>query len=86
MRVAGKYILMTKIKEVEHIGNSALVFSESETGAMAVQKGTVVDFGPDIEGLKPGETCYYNKGRAFDVRVDGVTYTMVQEVDTVLYL
>jgi hypothetical protein len=86
MRIRGRYIMLDRIEEAEKMGGLDLEYSQSDSERMTVQKGTVIDFGNQVKGIEKGEICYYNKSRAFDIKLKGETYTMVDEGYIILLL
>lgn len=86
MRIRGRYIQLKRIEEAEKMGGLELEYSHADSDAMIVHKGTVIGFGDMVKGVEKGEICYYNKSRAFDIKLKGETYTMVDEGHVILLL
>lgn len=85
MRVRGNYIMMEKIEEAEKISGLTLEYSDQDTDRMTIHKGIVLDFGDLVKGVEKGEICFYNKSRAFALKLKGETYWMVSEDHVILF-
>jgi co-chaperonin GroES (HSP10) len=85
MRAINKYLIVRKVKE-EAVTKGGLLMSQAESAEFRYQIGVVVTPGTLVEHIKEGETVYFDKVHAFDVKIDGDMLTVVQEKDIVVVL
>lgn len=85
MRAINKFILLKKSKESETT-KSGLLLSQAEMAEFRYQIGVVVSPGTMVEHIKEGDTVYFDKVHAFDVKIDGEMLTVAQEKDIVVVL
>lgn len=85
MRAINKYILAKKVKE-EAVTAGGLLMSQAEASEFRYQIGVVVTPGTLVEHINEGDTIYFDKVHAFDVKIDGEMFTVIQEKDVVVVL
>lgn len=85
MRAINKYILIKRSNE-ETVSSGGLLMSKAEEAEMRYQKGVVVTPGTLVEHIKEGDSVYFDKVHAFDLKLEGDTVTIVQERDIVVVL
>lgn len=85
MRAINKYLIVKRSEE-ETVSNSGLLISKAEEAEMRYQKGVVIAPGTLVEHIKEGDSVYFDKVHAFDLKLEGETVTIVQERDIVVVL
>lgn len=83
MRAINKHILIKRVKE-EVVTSSGLLMSKAEEAEMRYHTGVVVTPGTLVEHIKEGDRIMFDRVYAFDVKIDGETFTVVQEKDVVV--
>ena len=85
MRAINKYLIVKRSEE-ETVSNSGLLISKAEEAEMRYQKGVVITPGTLVDHIKEGDSVYFDKVHAFDLKLEGETVTIVQEKDIVVVL
>lgn len=85
MRAINKYLIVKRSNE-ETVSSGGLLMSRAEEAEMRYQKGVVVTPGTLVEHIKEGDSVYFDKVHAFDLKLEGETVTIVQEKDIVVVL
>ena len=85
MKAINKYLILKRSNE-EAVTKSGLVMSKAEEAEMRYQKGVIVTPGTLVEHIKTGDSVYFDKVHAFDLKIDGETMKIVQEKDIVVVL
>jgi co-chaperonin GroES (HSP10) len=85
MKAINKYLIVKRSNE-ETISSGGLLMSKAEEAEMRYQKGVVVTPGTLVEHIKEGDSVYFDKVHAFDLKLEGETVTIVQERDIVVVL
>ena len=85
MKAINKYLIVKRSNE-ETISSGGLLMSKAEEAEMRYQKGVVVTPGTLVEHIKEGDSVYFDKVHAFDLKLEGETVTIVQEKDIVVVL
>lgn len=83
MRAINKHILIKRLKE-EVVTQGGLLMSKAEEAEMRYQTGVVIDPGTLVEHIKKDDKIMFDKVYAFDVKIDGETFAIVQEKDVVV--
>ena len=83
MRTIGKYIAISKIEEQVKTA-SGLILSSKDIGDMRYAKGVAVSVGPEVVGIKDGDTVYYDKSRSYVMVVEQEPYIIISERDVVV--
>lgn len=83
MRTIGKYIAIAKIEEQVKTA-SGLMLSSKDIGDMRYAKGVAVKVGPEVVGIKDGDTVYYDKSRSYVMVVEQEPYIIISERDVVV--
>lgn len=79
-QIRGKYLAIERDTTPEKMGTSGLTYSSADAESMSVHKGKVLGTGIQVQGVAEGALCYYNKSRAFELKLqDGSTVVMVHE-------
>tara|TARA_R110000751_G_scaffold48523_3_gene107985 strand:- start:492 stop:752 length:261 start_codon:yes stop_codon:yes gene_type:complete len=78
MKVLGDYIALTReVSKEKTVGG--FEYTQKNKNDMRVYTGVVLSVGELIEGIAKGDTVYYEKSRAFDVKLrDGSVCTMIK--------
>lgn len=85
MKAINKYLIVKRSNE-ETVSSGGLLMSKAEEAEMRYQKGVVVTPGTLVEHIKEGDSVYFDKVHAFDLKLEGETVTIVQERDIVVVL
>lgn len=85
MRAINKYLIVKRSNE-ETVSSGGLLISKAEEAEMRYQKGVVITPGTLVEHIKEGDSVYFDKVHAFDLKLEGETVTIVQEKDIVVVL
>lgn len=85
MRAINKYLIVKRSNE-ETVSSGGLLMSRAEEAEMRYQKGVVITPGTLVEHIKEGDSVYFDKVHAFDLKLEGETVTIVQEKDIVVVL
>lgn len=85
MKAINKYLIVKRSNE-ETVSSGGLLMSKAEEAEMRYQKGVVVTPGTLVEHIKEGDSVYFDKVHAFDLKLEGETVTIVQEKDIVVVL
>lgn len=85
MKAINKYLIVKRSNE-ETVSSGGLLISKAEEAEMRYQKGVVITPGTLVEHIKEGDSVYFDKVHAFDLKLEGETVTIVQERDIVVVL
>lgn len=85
MKAINKYLIIKRSKE-EMKTSGGLLMSKAEESEMRYQVGVVVAPGTLVEHIKEGDSIFFDKVQAFDIKLDGEMFTIVQERDIVAVL
>lgn len=85
MKAINKYLIVKRSNE-ETVSSGGLLMSRAEEAEMRYQKGVVITPGTLVEHIKEGDSVYFDKVHAFDLKLEGETVTIVQERDIVVVL
>lgn len=85
MRAINKYLIVKRSNE-ETVSSGGLLMSRAEEAEMRYQKGVVITPGTLVEHIKEGDSVYFDKVHAFDLKLEGETVTIVQERDIVVVI
>jgi len=85
MRAVNKFILIKSIKE-EPVKTSGLILTEKHQNEIRYRKAEVKSVGNYVEGLKEGDTIYYDRHAGYGVDFDGELLLVIKEQDVVVVL
>lgn len=80
-----KYMLVSKVVE-EMKSQSGLLYTSQESSDMRYQKADVIAVGNMVEVINPGDSILYDKVYGHEIVIDGVTYTVITEMNVVVVL
>ena len=86
MRAVGKYILIEPVKEGEVSTKGGLLPAETHRDDIRYREAKVKTIGTLVEGVKDGDTIYYDRHAGFDMEVDKAMYKVIKEFDVVVVL
>ena len=86
MRAVGKYILIEPVKEGEVSTKGGLLLAETHRDDIRYREAKVKTIGTFVEGVKDGDTIYYDRHAGFDMEVDKTMYKVIKEFDVVVVL
>ena len=79
-----RFLALKQTVAIETIGSTGLSYTADETSKMPIHRGVIHDFSENVKGVKKKDEVLYNKSRAFDLKLEGETYTIIREEDIVL--
>lgn len=81
MKPIGKYIIAKHI--TPHVSTptvgSAFQMTAVDTSKMLYQQAEVLEIGPEVEVVQPGDRILYNKSSGHDLTLNGETVRILQE-------
>lgn len=86
MKAVGKYMLIEPIKENSTSTKGGLFLGEKHREDIRYRKAVVKTIGTMVEGVKDGDTIYYDRHAGFDMEIDKVVYKVIKEFDVVVVL
>ena len=86
MKAVGKYILIEPVKEGEVSTKGGLLLAETHRDDIRYREAKVKTIGTLVEGVKDGDTIYYDRHAGFDMEVDKTMYKVIKEFDVVVVL
>jgi len=86
MKAVGKYILIEPVKEGEVSTKGGLLLAENHRDNIRYREAKVKTIGTLVEGVKDGDTIYYDRHSGFDMEIDKTIYKVIKEFDVVVVL
>jgi co-chaperonin GroES (HSP10) len=86
MKAVGKYMLIEPIKENSTSTKGGLLLGEKQREDIRYRRAVVKTIGTLVEGVKDGDTIYYDRHAGFDMEIDKVVYKVIKEFDVVVVL
>jgi|TARA_R110002153_G_scaffold175780_1_gene328978 co-chaperonin GroES (HSP10) len=86
MKAVGKYILIEPVKEGEVSTKGGLLLAENHRDNIRYREAKVKTIGTLVEGVKDGDTIYYDRHAGFDMEIDKTIYKVIKEFDVVVVL
>ena len=83
MKAINRYIIVDKIK-TEPKKVAGLIMTEETDQDNRYLKAKIVSCGNLVEGLKDGDTIYYDKHAGHDISFNDKLYKVIQDRDVVL--
>jgi co-chaperonin GroES (HSP10) len=83
MKAINRYIVIEKIK-TEPKKVAGLIMTEQTDQDNRYLKAKIVSCGNLVEGLKDGDTIYYDKHAGHDISWKDILYRVIQDRDVVL--
>jgi len=83
MKAINRYIIVNKIK-TEPKKVAGLIMTEETDQDNRYLKAKIISCGNLVEGLKDGDTIYYDKHAGHDISFNDVLYRVIQDRDVVL--
>ena len=83
MKAINRYIVIEKIK-TEPKKVAGLIMTEETDQDNRYLKAKIVSCGNLVEGLKDGDTIYYDKHAGHDISFKNTLYRVIQDRDVVL--
>ena len=80
-----KYMLVSKVVE-EMKSQSGLLYTSQESSDMRYQKAEVIAVGNLVDVIKEGDSILYDKVYGHETIIEGVTYTVITEMNVVVVL
>lgn len=86
MKAIGKYIIINEIKEDLKKTEGGLLLAESHREDIRYRTATVKSIGTAVEGIKAGDTIWYDRHAGHNVEIDETVYSVILERDVVIVL
>ena len=83
MKAINRYIIVQNIK-TEPKKVAGLIMTEQTDQDNRYLKANIISCGNLVEGLKDGDTIYYDNHAAHDISFNDVLYRVIQDRDVVL--
>jgi len=83
MKAINRYIIVNKIK-TEPKKVAGLIMTEETDQDNRYLKAKIISCGNLVEGLKDGDTIYYDKHAGHDISFKNTLYRVIQDRDVVL--
>ena len=83
MKAINRYIIVDKIK-LEPKKIAGLIMTEETDQDNRYLKAKIISCGNLVEGLKDGDTIYYDKHAGHDISWKNTLYRVIQDIDVVL--
>lgn len=83
MQAINYYIIVEKIKE-EPKKVGGFILTDKSTDDVRYQKGKIISVGNLTEGVKVGDTIYYDKHAGHGIDWDGKLYYVIKQPDVVI--
>ena len=83
MRAINNYVIVNKIK-TEPKMLAGLIMTDDTDVDNRYLRGTIISAGNLVEGLKDGDTIYYDKHAGHDISWKDVLYRVIRDGDVVL--
>jgi len=80
-----KYMLVSKVVE-ELKSQSGLLYTSQESSDMRYQKAEVIAVGNLVDAINVGDNVLYDKVYGHETIIEGVTYTVITEMNVVVVL
>ena len=80
-----KYMLVSKVVE-EMKSQSGLLYTSQESSDMRYQRAEVIAVGNLVDAIKEGDNVLYDKVYGHETIIEGVTYTVITEMNVVVVL
>ena len=80
-----KYMLVSKVVE-EMKSQSGLLYTSQESSDMRYQKAEVIAVGNLVDAIKEGDNVLYDKVYGHETIIEGITYTVITEMNVVVVL
>lgn len=80
MKAFGKTILVKPIKE-EVKNKAGIIITDVNDREIRYKLGSVHSIGDSVKGVKEGDSLYYDKMSASEIRVEGEKLLVIQETD-----
>ena len=86
MKVIGKNIIITETEEKLKSTKSGLLLGEKKREDIRYKEGMVNLVSEDVLVVKNGDKIYFDKHAGFNLEIEKVIYTIIQEKDIVVVL
>jgi len=80
-----KYMLVSKVVE-EMKSQSGLLYTSQESSDMRYQRAEVIAVGNLVDAIKEGDNVLYDKVYGHETIIEGITYTVITEMNVVVVL
>ena len=86
MKAVGIFLVVEEIKEKPTKTKGGLLLTDKIKEDVRYRKGIIKSAGNLVEGLKDGDTVYYDKNAGFGVEVEDKFYLVIRQPDVVIVL
>jgi len=86
MKAIGRNIVINKIKEGTTTTKGGLLLAENQREDIRYTEATIISIGEQVEGLKEGDSIYFDRHAGHKIEVDKQTYHVIKAQDVVVVL
>ncbi len=85
MRALNDTVVIEPIKE-EVVASSGMIMGDKDKNELRYMKGKVLSVSDSVTEFNVGDTILYDKVRAYEAKIDGISYTFIRRIDAVAVL
>lgn len=86
MKAVGSYIIVNKKTSPKKHTKGGLLLMEKDDENFRYKEAEVYSIGPDVKGIKTGQTIYYDKVAGNSIEIEDKEYIVIKNTDIVLVL
>jgi len=86
MKAIGRNLIIEKIKEGTTKTKGGLLLAESQREDIRYTEANVLSVGKEVEGLKEGDTIFFDRHAGHKIEIDKKTYHVIKAQDVVVVL
>lgn len=86
MKAIGRNLIIEKIKEGTTKTKGGLLLAENQRGDIRYTEAKVLSAGKEVEGLKEGDTIFFDRHAGHKIEIDKKTYHVIKAQDVVVVL
>ena len=86
MKAVGLFLVVEEIKEKPTKTKGGLLLTDKIKEDIRYRKGIIKSAGSLVEGVKDGDTIYYDRHAGFDMEINKEIYKVIKEFDIVVVL
>jgi len=86
MKAIGRNLIIEKIKEGTTKTKGGLLLAENQREDIRYTEAKVLSAGKEVEGLKEGDTIFFDRHAGHKIEIDKKTYHVIKAQDVVVVL
>ena len=86
MKAVGNYLVIEEVKQKPTKTKGGLLLTDKIKEDIRYRQGVVKTVGSLVQGVKPGDSIYYDKHAGFNLEVDEKMYLVIKQQDVVIVL